>query len=135
MQGLLADVNCEGDVRLLSGLLLAESRRELWDALRLRVFEFDDLGLTVTSSDRVVWGVCQQRALVLLTANRNARDDDSLELVIREANEPDSLLVVTISNPKRIYVDAVYAHRLADQLLEFLYDIANYRGTGRLYLS
>ena len=135
MQGLLADVNCEGYVRLLIGLLLAESRRELWNALSLRVFEFDDLGLTVTSSDRIVWAVCQQRELVLITANRNARGDDSLELVIREVNEPDSLPVVTIGNPKRVYVDAVYAHRLADQLLEYLYDMANYRGTGRLYLS
>ena len=134
MQGLLADVNCEGYVRLLTGLLLAESRRELWDALSLHVLEFDDLGLDVSSSDRDVWAVCQQRELVLITANRNARGDDSLELVIRDANGPDSLPVVTISNARRVYVDAAYAHRLADRLLEYLYDIANYRGTGRLYL-
>ena len=134
MQGLLADVNCEGYVRLLTGLLLAESRRELWDALGIRVYEFEDLGLQPSSSDRHVWNLCQLRELVLITANRNADDPDALEMVIRDSNAPDSLPVITISKPQRVYVDAVYADRLADGLLEYLYDMANYRGAGRLYL-
>lgn len=135
MQGLLADVNCEGYVRLLTGLLLAESRRELWDGLAIRVYEFDGLDLAASSSDREVWNLCQRLELVLITANRNAADDDALEAVIRDSNAPDSLPVITISDPKRVYLDAVHTNRLADRLLEYLYDIANCRGTGRLYLS
>jgi hypothetical protein len=134
MRGLLADVNCEGYVRLLTGLLLAQSRRELWDALSLRVFEFDDLALRRSATDREVWLLCEDQELVLITGNRNARDEDSLEVVMRQLNEPESLPIVTISNPRRVFADSGYANRIADRLLETLYDIANYRGAGRLYL-
>ncbi|MFO1093974.1 MAG: hypothetical protein U0992_11785 [Planctomycetaceae bacterium] len=53
---------------------------------------------------------------------------------MRQLNEPESLPIVTISNPRRVFADSRYAHRIADGLLETLYDIANYRGAGRLYL-
>lgn len=134
MRGLLADVNCEGYVRFLTGFLLAESRRELWDGLSLRVFEFDDFGLQRSSTDRDVWLLWQNQELVLITGNRNARDNDSLEVVMRQLNEPQSLPIFTISNPRRVFADSRYANRIADVLLQTLYDITNYRGTGRLYL-
>lgn len=134
MQGLLADVNCEGYFRLLTQLLLAESRRELWDALQLVALEFSDLDLDVSTSDRIVWLRCQTEQLVLITANRNARDDDSLQTVIQELNSAESLPVLTISNPRRLARDATYANDTADKLLEYLYDIDNYYGAGRLFV-
>lgn len=134
MRGILADVNCEGYVRLLAELLQAQSRRELWDALRFEVFEFSDLHLDVTTSDRIVWLRCQTDELVLITANRNARDDDSLQAVIEELNDARSLPVMTISKPRRLERDAVYANHTADRLLEYLFDVDNYYGTGRLFL-
>jgi hypothetical protein len=114
--------------------LLAEPRRELWESLALTVFQFSDLGLDVRSSDRTVWVHCQSEEIILVTANRNAEDDDSLQVVIEELNEPASLPVVTISNPRRIKRDSSYANHTADRLLETLFDIDKYLGTGRLFL-
>ena len=134
VRGLLADVNCEGYVRLSAGLLEADSRRELWQSLEFEFFEFSDVGLDVTSSDRTVWHRAQSDEMLLITANRNARDDDSLQAVIDEQNAADSLPIITISNPRRLARDADYANGAADRLLEYLFDIDNYYGTGRLFL-
>jgi hypothetical protein len=39
--------------------------------------------------------------MILLTANRSMKDEDSLEQVMREENTPSSLPVVTIGNADR----------------------------------
>ncbi|ETW92428.1 MAG: hypothetical protein ETSY1_43655 [Candidatus Entotheonella factor] len=40
----------------------------------------------------------------------------------------------TLANDQRVLGDRPYAERIADRLLEILFDIDRYRGTGRIYL-
>ena len=42
--------------------------------------------------------------------------------------------VVTIADPDRLMRDRDYAERAAAQLLEYLLDLENLRGAGRLYI-
>jgi hypothetical protein len=79
------------------------------------VESFSALGLPYDSSDAVVWRACQREGLVLITANRNADDPDSLEAVIRGENQPDSLPIVTISDPDRILHDRLYAETVSER--------------------
>jgi hypothetical protein len=53
---------------------------------------------------------------------------------IQQHNTPTSLPVFTLANEQRVLRDRLYAAAVADRLLEFLFDIDRYRGTGRLYL-
>jgi hypothetical protein len=69
-----------------------------------------------------------------ITANRNAEGPDSLEAAIRTLGTARSLPVVTIGDPDRLLRDRDYAQRAAAQLLEYLLDLENLRGTGRLYV-
>jgi hypothetical protein len=46
-----------------------------------------------------------------------------------------SLPVLTISEPQRLLSSRAYARRVAERLMEYLIDVENLRGTGRLYLS
>jgi hypothetical protein len=70
----------------------------------------------------------------LITANRNADEADSLEMVIRAENRPDSLPAVTIANPKRVLKDRIYAEKAAEILLDYLMRIDDFRGAGRIYV-
>lgn len=45
---------------------------------------FLEIGLPADSNDRVVWQFDQANCMLLLTANRNAKSEDSLEQVMRE---------------------------------------------------
>ena len=68
------------------------------------------------------------------TANRNDEGADSLEATIAQENTAQSLLVFTLSNDQRVLRDRLYAERVADRLLEVLFDMDSYRGAGRIYL-
>ncbi|KPQ38632.1 MAG: hypothetical protein HLUCCO16_12020 [Phormidium sp. OSCR] len=63
---------------------------------------FEEVGLSIDSTDRVVWRVAQKKQMILLTANRSMKDEDSLEQVMREENTQSSLPVVTIGNADRV---------------------------------
>jgi hypothetical protein len=39
-----------------------------------------------------------------------------------------------VSDPQRLAHSRDYAERVAEQMLDYLFDVENYRGTGRLYL-
>ena len=134
VKGLVADVNDAKQVRVLVMLLQEESRAEFWDHLGLSLPTFADLGLRPSSSDLEVWLACQREELLLLTANRNDDGPDSLEATIRTHGTPRSLPVLTLADANRVLNERSYAELVADQLLEFLYDIENLRGVGRLYL-
>lgn len=71
--------------------------------------------------------------MLLLTANRNLQQEDSLEQTIRENNQPSSLPVVTISDPNRM-VEAAYRERCAARLAEIAIYLSDYLGSGRLYI-
>ncbi|MBC8876824.1 MAG: ACP S-malonyltransferase [Planctomycetes bacterium] len=134
MWGIVPDANCEGHFRVLLRLLHNESRREFWHFLNLAVLTFDELGLPADASDRQVWETCQQREVVLITANRTAEGTDSLEAVIQTSNTRASLPVVTLANVERIRRDRNYAAEVADRLLDYLFDIESFRGVGRVFV-
>ena len=106
----------------------------MWEGLHLANVSFADLGLHADASDRAVWEVCQREQVILLTANRNDAGPDSLEATLQQHNTPHSLPVFTLANDQRVLRDRLYAEAVADRLIEFLFDIDSYRGTGRLYL-
>src|SRR5215813_3349874 len=109
VNGILADANCAGHLALLVRLFHESWRRDVWE-------------------------VCQRTHVVLLTANRNDAGPESLEATIQQHNTTESLPVFTLANDQRVLREHRYAEAVADRLLEFLFDIDNYRGTGRLYL-
>jgi len=92
------------------------------------------LGLQPDASDPEVWEACQREQAVLLTANRSDDGPESLEATIQQHNKPESLSVFTLAIDQRVLRDRLYAETVAGRLLEFLFDIDRYRGTGRLYL-
>src|SRR5207244_10735975 len=95
---------------------------------------FETLGLARNASDLVIWQTCQRHEIVLFTANRNDEGPESLEAAIRSYNQPSSLPVITLGNPKRFSYDRRYIPRVADRLLDIVHNLDNYRGAGRLYV-
>ena len=134
VNGILADANCEGHLALLLRLFQQYWRQEVWEFLRLAQVSFADLGLPPDASDRAVREVCQRAHVVLVTANRNDAGPESLESTIQHQNTPQSLPVFTLANDQRVLRDRQYAETVADRLIEALFDIDSYRGTGRIYL-
>jgi len=65
--------------------------RRWLDIVAIELVTFADVGLPADSDDRVVWRFAQANQMLLLTANRNAKGEDSLERVMREENTPTSL--------------------------------------------
>ena len=134
MNAILADNNIQGHVQVIFTVLESESWRELWAEVNLPLATFRDIGLTAEVSDALLWQACQQEQVILITANRNADGPDSLEVTLRTRNRADSLPVFTVADVERVLRSRNYAERVAAQLLDYLLDIDNYRGTGRLYL-
>ena len=134
MNGLLADVNIEGHVDVLVQILRQPPYDEFWDWLRISSYRFVDFGLPANALDIDVWTICQRERLVLLTGNRNEEDPTSLETAIRTMNTNDSLPVVTIGDVDRFLHDRDYATETANRLMEYLIEIEQYVGTGRLYV-
>ncbi len=54
--------------------------------------------------------------------------------IMADHNVEGHLPVITIGDPDRLLRDRDYAQRVAAQLLEFLLDLENLRGTGQLYV-
>lgn len=134
MKGILTDHNMEGQAKLLLQLLTSDDWRDLWEPLQLLLFTFADFQLANSAPDDVLWFTCQQEEVVLITANRNHDGPTSLEAVIRENNTSNSLPIFTVSDATKIITSKTYAENTAAKMLEFLMEIENYRGTGRLYL-
>jgi hypothetical protein len=134
VNGILADANCEGHLALLLRLFQQNWRQEVWEFLSLGRVTFADFRLSPDASDREVWEACQREQVVLLTANRNDEGPESLESTIQQRNTPQSLPVFTLANDQRVLRDRQYAEMVADRLIEALFDIDSYRGTGRFYL-
>lgn len=134
IHGILADANCEGHLALILRIFQQTWRQEVWEFLGLASVSFTDLDLLPDASDREVWELCQREQIVLITANRNDDGPESLEATIQQHNTPQSLPVFPLANDQRVLRDRPYAERVADRLLETLFDIDSYRGTGRIYL-
>jgi hypothetical protein len=134
MRGILADINIQGQVDILRLILEGEYWAELWRDLSLRVYYFADVGLDADTPDAVIWRLCQQQELILITANRNEDGPDSLETTIKNENTARSLPVLTLADAEGIRRGRSYAERVVEQLLDYLMNIDNCRGAGRLYL-
>ena len=130
----MADHDIEGQMQVLLRLLTSAQWRILWTELAVCVESFASLGLSVDTPDIELWQLCQTHQIVLLTGNRNREGPESLEAVIQTANTPGSLPVLTVGEPQRIFSSNTYAHRVVERLMEYLVDLENLRGTGRLYL-
>jgi hypothetical protein len=111
----LIDHNFKGHARILLGSIASQG----WlDFVPIRFVMFEEVGLSIDSSDRVVWKVAQENQMILLTANRSMKDEDSLEQVMREENTQNSLPVVTVGNADRVLNDSSYRERCVDRIVE-----------------
>ena len=131
---ILADANIQGQVARLVTELETGDWSPIWAELGVRFTTFKTLGLPPNTPDCDLWRFCQQRAIVLVTANRNDDGPDSLVATIRTEVAPDSLPVLTIGNINRLMASREYAERVILKLLDYLLDLDAYRGAGRLYL-
>jgi len=134
MLAIMADHDIEGQVQLVLHLLTSPEWHTLWTELVVRVESFASLGLPAHTSDAALWRLCQTQQIILITGNRNEDGPESLEAVLQASNTPASLPVLTISEPQRLLSSGVYTHRVVERLVEYLIDVENLRGTGRLYL-
>jgi hypothetical protein len=134
VKALLSDVNIQGHVQVLVNVLESAAWRGVWTLLNLPVYTFRDLGLVANTPDVVVWQVCQQQEISLITANRNDDGTDSLETAIRTMNTLQSLPVFTLADADQVLHSRAYADRVAERLLDYLIDIDAHRGTAMLYL-
>lgn len=127
----LVDHNLEGHALLLSGNIASLG----WlDLLPIRLITFEEIELSVTSDDRAVWRFAQANQMILLTANRSMKGENSLEQVMREENTSTSLPVVTIGDANRVLTDPDYRNRCVDRLIEIVFDMDDYRGSRRLFI-
>ena len=127
---ILVDHDIEGQALTLWGTLAAEG----WLALcLLQLTNFVQVGLSVESNDRTVWRFAQSHGMILLTHNRNMKDEDSLEQTIREENAVTSLPVLTIGRIEHLR-EKSYRQRCAIRLVEISLEIETYLGTGRIYI-
>ena len=126
----LIDHNIEGYARILLGKMANQGWLEL---IPIRFITFNEIDLSILSHDRNVWQVAQANQMILLTANRNMDDEDSLEQVLREENQLDSFPVLTIGSVKRLD-EPDYRNRCVDRILEIVLEIEDFMGAGRLYI-
>ena len=127
----LVDHNLRGHAVLLSGSLLSSG----WlDWVFIRFITFDEMSLPIDSDDRVVWQLAQSNQMILLTANRSMKGENSLEQVMREEITSTSLPVITIGNADRLLNDSEYRQRCAIRLVEIVIDINTYMGVSRLFI-
>lgn len=90
---------------MLFGSIVSEGWLE---TLPIRFVSFDEVELPINSSDRTVWRFAQEHQIILLTANRSMKGEDSLEQVIRE--------------------------ECVDRLIEVALYLENYLGVSRLFI-
>jgi len=126
----LADYNLNRQAILMGGSLLAGG----WlDFVPIQLVTFEVVGLAANSSDRVVWQFAQTNGMLLLTANRNAKGENSLEQVMRDENQSTSFPIITISDPNRVN-EFDCRERCVEKLVEIVIDIPDYMGAGRLFI-
>lgn len=126
----LSDHDLEGYAQLLWGTLASVG----WlDLIHLELTTFREVDLLINSNDREVWRFAQANGLILITNNRNMRNETSLEYTIREENQLDSLPVLTVGNVERL-ADLQYREQCADALVAISLNLENHLGRGRIYI-
>jgi predicted nuclease of predicted toxin-antitoxin system len=127
----LIDHNLGGHAEILLGNIASQGWLEL---LPIRFVTFKEMNLSIDSNDQIVWRIAQSNQMILLTANRSMKGEDSLEQVLREENKADSFPVITIGDADRFLADKVYRNRCVDRILEIVLDIETWIGIGRPFV-
>jgi hypothetical protein len=126
----LLDNDIAGFQNLLAGAIESTG----WSEYELiELVSLEDIGLDDSAKDREIWRRCQLDSLILLTANRNQDDPDSLEKTISEENTLNSLPIITICDQRRLHI-AAYREACIESLLTIVLELNNNLGTGRLYI-
>jgi hypothetical protein len=127
----LIDHNLKGHALVFFGAIATQG----WlDIVSIQFVTFAEMDLSIDSDDRTVWRLAQENQMILLTANRSMKGEDSLEQVIREENTSESLPVITVSNADRLLNDSEYRGRCVESLVEIVLDIDTYRGARRIFI-
>jgi hypothetical protein len=136
VRGILADVNVQGHLPFLCGLFRRLDLETLLRELGLRFETFPALGLQGSLDDRSLWNYCQDRGWVLFTENRNDDGPDSLHATLTDSWRDGHLPVLTLSSKARFERDLGYAERVAADVAELLFGIAEqqYRDQPRIYV-
>lgn len=127
----MIDHNLRGHAEVLLGNIASQGWLEL---LPIRFVTFKEMNLSIDSSDRIVWRLAQANQMILLTANRSMKGDESLEQVLREENTLSSFPVITVGDADRFLADRIYRNRCVDRILEILLNIETWMGVGRLFV-
>jgi hypothetical protein len=131
MIAVLVDHNIERQGRVL----WSQFSETQWRAMQVSsMVGLIDAGLAPEASDRVIWTFCQRQQMLLLTANRNRRGEDSLQSVIDELNDSASLPVLTISNVNRILIDSDYRELCAYRIADIALELGHYMGAARVFI-
>lgn len=134
MLKLMADHDVEGHLDILLRIWTSHAWNDLWESLQCEVASFQRLGIAPDISDAELWQFCRDGGIILVTGNRNEESEGSLEATIRTLTSAGSLPVLTIGDPRRLTRDRAYAEAAAERALEFLIDVDDLRGAGRLYV-
>ncbi|MFO0965386.1 MAG: hypothetical protein U0793_07345 [Gemmataceae bacterium] len=132
---ILIDVNIEGQAARLWGRMQRPEWREFTAGLDVVFRRFRDVGLDESTPDDVVWRFCQRNGFYLLTSNRNEEGEDSLEATLRREGTPDSVPVLTLPLPDRVYDNPDLVDRVVDKRLDYIMFPERTRGAGRLFLT
>lgn len=126
----LVDYNLDGYAAVLFSIL---TKRGWLEFFSIQFVTFREAGLLMDSSDRIVWNYAQAHQMMILTANRNMKGEDSLEQVMREENISTSFPIITIGDLTRLD-ESDYRERCVDRLVEIVLELENYMGVGRLFI-
>ena len=126
----LVDYNLDGYAPVFLGI---STKNGWFELLPIRFVTLKEAGLSMDTSDRILWRFAQSNQMIILTANRNMKGKDSLEKVIREENTTISFPVVTIGDLDRLD-EFDYRERCVDRMIEIVLDSENYKGVGRLFI-
>jgi predicted nuclease of predicted toxin-antitoxin system len=126
----LVDYNLDGYAAVLLGIL---TKRGWLEFFPIQFVTFREVGLSMDINDRVVWNYAQANQMMILTANRNMKGEDSLEQVMREENSSTSFPIITVGDLTRLD-EAEYRERCVDRLVEIVLELESYIGVGRLFI-
>ena len=101
--------------------------------MSIRFVTLKGAGLAADTSDRIIWQFAQSNQMLLLTANRNAKGQDSLEQTIREEGTSTSMPVLTVGSLDRL-VEREYREQCSARIADIVLYIENYLGVSRIFI-
>lgn len=127
---ILVDRDLEG----FDTFLIASLKETGWDQLISAEFKrLRDYGLPDNHHDQEIWRFVQQHNLLLITNNRNAESETSLQATIWRENTPTALPIVTVADKESLRL-ADYRQRVAHGLVEIILYPERHLGAGRLWV-